>query len=65
MYKLFLWLVFLLALFFAYKAGWFNSIVNYFVETDRYSKQEKVIENPDGSVTSVRYRNIIDIVTGK
>ena len=65
MYRFFLWLLLFICLFFAWKAGWFDSIVNYFVHTEEYSRQEHVIQEDDGSVTTVRYRNIVDIVTGR
>lgn len=63
--KLVLWIIFFVGLFLAYQAGWFDAVVQYFSDTEKYSRQEKVIENEDGSYSTVRYRNVIDIMTGK
>ncbi len=65
MYKVFLWIIFFIALYFAYQAGWFHNIANYFSESEKFGRQERVIEEEDGSITTVRYRNVFDIVTGK
>ncbi len=62
MFKLFVWLLVFAGIYFAYQAGWFNSIISYFEESAR---QERVIEEEDGSITTIKYRNVIDLLTGK
>ncbi len=59
------WIVVLGLLYFGYQAGWFTSIVNYFTDAYDKSRQEQVIESSDGTVTTVRYRNIFDMLSGK
>lgn len=65
MFKVFVWFIVLAGLYFAYQSGWFNSIVNYFSESAAKARQEKVIEHEDGGYTTVKYRNVIDLLTGK
>lgn len=65
MFKLFVWLLVFAGIYFAYQAGWFNSIINYFEESARQARQERVIEEEDGSITTIKYRNVIDLLTGK
>ncbi len=63
--KVFGWIVVIVLIIVACKAGWVNSVINYFDSSYTKAKQERVIEESDGSVTTVRYRNIFDILTGK
>ena len=65
MFKLFVWLLVFAGIYFAYQAGWFNSIISYFGESARQARQERVIEEEDGSITTIKYRNVIDLLTGK
>ena len=65
MFKILMWIVLFVALFYAYQAGWFHNIANYFSESERYGRQERVIEEEDGSITTVRYRNVFDMVLGR
>ncbi len=65
MFKILKWLIVLVCIYMAYQAGWFNTIFSYFSDSAENAKQEQVIENEDGSYTTVRYRNILDILTGK
>ena len=65
MVKVFGWLIVLAILYFGWQAGWFNSIISYFSDSARAARQERVIEEEDGSITTVRYRNVIDILTGQ
>lgn len=65
MLKVFGWLIVLAILYFGYQAGWFTSIINYFDESSRAAREERVIEHEDGSITTVKYRNVLDILTGK
>ncbi len=59
------WIILIVLIVVGYQAGWFNSIINYFSESSRQARQERVIEESDGSVTTVKYRNIFDILSGK
>ena len=59
------WVVIIALLVFGYFAGWFNPIINYFQKSAEYARQEQVINESDGSVTTVRYRSFVDIITGR
>ncbi len=50
---------------YGYQAGWFSAIANYFSDSYSKAKQEQVVRESDGSVTTVRYRSFLDILTGK
>lgn len=65
MLRLIAWIIVIAAFYFAYQAGWFQGIANYFSESERFGRQERVIVEDDGSITTVRYRNVIDILTGR
>ncbi len=65
MFKILMWIVVFIAIFYAYQAGWFNNIANYFSESAKYGRQERVIEEDDGSITTVKYRNVFDLILGK
>lgn len=56
------WIVLLAGLFIGYQAHWFDGILEYFSNS---SKQEKVIIEPDGSTTTVKYKNVFDILLNK
>ena len=60
--KNFGWLVLLGVLYFGWQAGWFDQIISYFSESARNSRAEQVIEEEDGSITTVRYRNVFDLL---
>lgn len=51
--------------FLAYKFGWIENIKNYFEKTAEMSKQEQVIYEPDGSVTKIKYRNVLNMIFEK
>ena len=63
--KLFFWVIVILLIFVGYKAGVFDPVVNYFSESAKQARQEKIIQEEDGSITTVRYRNIFDLLLGK
>ncbi len=65
MQKLLVWIVVLGGLYMGYKAGWFDFITQYFSESAAKARQEQVIENEDGSITTVRYRNVFDLLLNK
>ncbi len=65
MFKVFVWLVVFACIYFAYQAGLFNSINSYFKEYTEKAKQEQIIEHEDGSYSTVRYRNVFDLLLGK
>lgn len=60
--KNFGWLVLLGVLFYGWQAGWFDAVINYFSESSMAARQEKVIEHEDGSITTVKYRNVLDVI---
>ncbi len=59
------WIIFIAVVWFGWQAGWFQSIVNYFTHSQALSGKEQVIEEPDGSTTTVKYRNAIDLMLGR
>ena len=59
------WIIIIAIIGFAYSSGFFDGIIKYFQNSYEYSQQEQVINEPDGSITTVRYKNIFDILTGK
>ncbi|MBQ9245675.1 hypothetical protein IJ182_05340 [bacterium] len=42
----------------AYKIGLINTMINYINASITKAQQEEVYHNPDGSVTTVRYRSL-------
>ena len=60
--KNFGWLVLLGILYFGWQVGWFDQIISYFSESARNARAEQVIEEEDGSITTVRYRNVFDLL---
>lgn len=62
MLRVFGWLIVLAVLYFGYQAGWFNFIVDYFSDSAKQARQERIIEHEDGSYTEVKYRNVFDVV---
>lgn len=65
MFKVFIWFIVLAGLYYAYQVGLFNNIMNYFSESSAQARQEKIIEHEDGGYTTVRYRNVIDLLMGR
>jgi diacylglycerol kinase len=63
--KWIVWLLVIGALYFAYQVGMFNSIYDYVVDSISTASKEKVIQEEDGSVTTVRYKNIFDLFSKK
>ncbi len=63
MLRIFGWLIFLAVVYYGWQAGWFSPVVNYFSEASRAAREEKVIEHEDGSITTVKYRNVFDVLT--
>ncbi len=59
------WIVVLAVIFFAYQAGFFNGILDYFKMSAAKAGQEEVIEHEDGSITTVRYRNVFNVLFDK
>ncbi len=57
------WLIFLAIIYFGWQSGWFQPIFDYFSESARAARQEKVIHHEDGSYTEVKYRNVFDVLT--
>ena len=65
MLRVFGWLIVLMILYYGYQSGWFNGIINYFSESSRNARQERVIEHEDGSISTVKYRNVFDFLLSK
>lgn len=65
MLRVFGWLVVLAVIYYGFQAGWFTGIINYFSESAKAARQEQVIEHDDGSITTVKYRNVFDLLLGK
>ncbi len=61
----FTWVLIIICLALAYQAGLFNAIGNYFQRTSDMSRQEQVIENPDGSTTTIKYKNVLNMWTDR
>ena len=65
MQKLVGWIIFFTIVYFGHQAGWFDYVINYFSDASRQAREERVIEHPDGSITTVKYRNIFDLLLKK
>ncbi len=65
MFKLIVWIIIFAGIYFAYQAGMFNSIINYFDASAAKARQEKIIEHEDGGYTTVKYRNVFDLLLGR
>lgn len=65
MLRVFGWLIVLIILYYGYQAGWFTGIINYFSESSKNAREERVIEHEDGSITTVKYRNVFDFLLSK
>ena len=50
--KNFGWLVLLGILYYGWQAGWFDAIIDYFSESSRAAREERVIEHEDGLVST-------------
>ena len=61
MLRIFGWLIVLAILYYGYQSGWFTGIINYFSESTRNAREERVIEYEDGSFSTVKYRNVFDM----
>ena len=59
------WIIFLGLIWYAYQAGWITGAIDGVHEYYRNIKQPQVTEEADGTITTVRYRNLGDILTGK
>ena len=51
--------------YYGFQAGWFTSIANYFKDSYNKARQEQVIENSDGTITTVRYKSFFDLIMDK
>ena len=65
MLRVFGWLIVLMILYYGYQSGWFTGIINYFSESSKNARQERVIEHEDGSISTVKYRNVFDFLLSK
>ena len=65
MLRVFGWLIVLIILYYGYQTGWFTGIINYFSESSKNAREERVIEHEDGSISTVKYRNVLDFLLSK
>ena len=65
MLRVFGWLIVLIILYYGYQSGWFTGIINYFSESSKNAREERVIEHEDGSISTVKYRNVLDFLLSK
>ena len=49
----------------ALKMGWVENVRSYFARSIEISQQEQVIKESDGSITTIKYKNIFDLLRGK
>jgi hypothetical protein len=61
MRQLIVWVIVAICLLWAWQAGVINSIIGYFQHSYEMSQQEQVIQNADGSVTTVKYGSIFNL----
>ena len=59
------WIIFIAIIVYAYQAGWITGAINGVQTWYSNAKQTQVIQEEDGTVTTVRYRSFGDILTGK
>lgn len=59
------WVVFLIFIVWALQAGFFQTVFGYFQEAANRMTKEQVIHEADGSTTTIRYKNIFDILLGR
>ena len=59
------WIIVAVVLFYAYQAGWLAAITNYFVDSAEKTRNEQVIYEEDGSITTVRYRSPLQMLLNK
>lgn len=58
------WIVFAIFVYYAWNAGWLHSINQYFSESADKARQEQVIYEEDGSITTVKYRSPLQMFLG-
>lgn len=56
------WIALAILLFYAYQTGWFASIMEYFSISADKARNEQVIYEDDGSITTVRYRSPLQML---
>ena len=59
--KVISWIVVIICLYLVWQAGVFDIIGHYFKASADKANREEVIYNPDGSVTTVRYNNVLNV----
>lgn len=55
------WIIVIALIIYAYQAGWIAIAINSMNEFVRNSQKEQVIEHADGTVTTVKYKNIFSL----
>ena len=59
------WIIFIMLLVYAYQTGWITYAIDSVQAWHNNAKQTQVYQEDDGTVTTVRYRSLGDIITGK
>ena len=59
------WILIVVCVIFAFKLGIFDWIIAYFENSANKMQEENVTHNPDGSTTTVRYKNVFNVIFDK
>ena len=65
MEKVICWLLILGGIYYVWQAGWFNGITEYFSEANKQAREEKVIHYEEGNNSTVKYKNVFDLIFKK
>lgn len=59
------WIFVIICVVIAYQAGLFQGLFSYFENSANKMQEETVTENPDGSITKVKYKNVFNVIFDK
>jgi hypothetical protein len=59
------WILIIICVIVAYQMGIFDWIVQYFENSANKMQQETVTQNEDGSTTTVKYKNVFNVIFDK
>ena len=59
------WCLIIICVIVAYQMGIFDWIVQYFENSANKMQQETVTQNEDGSTTTVKYKNVFNVIFDK
>ena len=63
--KVISWILIIICVMFAYKMGIFDWIISYFENSANKMQEETVTQNADGSTTTVKYKNVFNVIFDK